>query len=112
MKITSKDFNRSPAHVYRAADKGATVEIEHKHYPDKRFVLTAEDKCDEVECIFYRITYKDIDGEIKHAAAFPSKEVAIFELNNLKRNYPKTQFYLCTEEQSGFDKFVEGLGDE
>jgi len=60
MKTTSRKFRDNPAHVYRAADKGATVEIEHKHYPDKRFVLTAEDK----------------------------------------------------EEQSGFDKFVEGLGDE
>ena len=43
-KTTAEEFNKSPARIYRAADKGERVEIEHAHYPDRCFVLMAIDK--------------------------------------------------------------------
>ncbi|MFW0778453.1 MAG: hypothetical protein ACN2B6_12130 [Rickettsiales bacterium] len=41
MKTTAKKFSRSPNEIYRAADKGETVVINHDHYKDRVFELTA-----------------------------------------------------------------------
>lgn len=44
MKTPAEKFRQNPAPVYRAADKGESVVIEHNHYKDKLFLLTAVDK--------------------------------------------------------------------
>jgi len=42
--FTAKQFNKNPASVYRAADKGDVVRLNHDRYPDKIFELTARDR--------------------------------------------------------------------
>jgi len=42
--FTAKELNKSPAQVFRAADKDGEVEISHDRYPDKRFVLEARER--------------------------------------------------------------------
>ena len=49
MKVKAEEFRANPARVYRAADKGADVEIEHSHYKDMVFTLTAKEKSDAVK---------------------------------------------------------------
>lgn len=48
MNITSKEFNRNPGQVYRAADRGMIsgdkVIINHGDYPDRIFELTARER--------------------------------------------------------------------
>lgn len=44
MKTTADQFNKKPQDVYRAADKGETVTINHDRYKDKVFELTARDR--------------------------------------------------------------------
>lgn len=44
MKVNAEEFNKKPASIYRAADKGNKVEIKHNHYPDRTFELIAKDK--------------------------------------------------------------------
>jgi len=43
MKTTAHKFKKNPNCVYRHADLGGVVTIEHSHYPDKVFELTARD---------------------------------------------------------------------
>ncbi len=42
-QFDAETFNKQPAKAYRAADLGEEVYITHSHYPDKVFVLTAQD---------------------------------------------------------------------
>ena len=42
--IDAKKFGKQPAGVYRAADLGKDVTIQHSHYPDRVFKLMAIDK--------------------------------------------------------------------
>ena len=37
----AKEFNKAPLAVFRKADKGKVVKINHSHYPDVIFELTA-----------------------------------------------------------------------
>lgn len=41
MKTTADEFRKKPHDVYRAADQGDTVTINHDRYRDKVFELTA-----------------------------------------------------------------------
>lgn len=38
---TAEEFSNKPALIYREADKGSTVTINHSRYPDVIFELTA-----------------------------------------------------------------------
>jgi hypothetical protein len=40
MKISAKQFAKSPLEAYRRADRGEEVIIEHARYPDVHFTLT------------------------------------------------------------------------
>lgn len=40
--FTAEELNKSPAQVYREADKNGSVQISHDRYPDMVFVLTAQ----------------------------------------------------------------------
>ena len=42
--VDAVHFSKQPAGVYRAADLGKDVTIEHNHYPDKVFKLMAIDR--------------------------------------------------------------------
>ena len=42
--FTAKELNMHPLKVFRNADKGKEVKINHAHYPDKIFVLIARDR--------------------------------------------------------------------
>ena len=42
--FTAEELNKSPAQVYREADKNGSVQISHDRSPDVVFVLTAEVK--------------------------------------------------------------------
>jgi len=44
LKVTAEEFKKNPRRVYRAADKGGIVKINHDHYQDKVFELTARDR--------------------------------------------------------------------
>ena len=44
MRVKAEEFNKKPASLYRAADKGEKVEIEHNHYPDVVFELVTKEK--------------------------------------------------------------------
>jgi len=44
MKTTAHKFKKNPNCVYRHADLGGVVTIEHSHYPDKVFELTARER--------------------------------------------------------------------
>lgn len=44
MKITAQELARTPASVYRSADKGDVVVINHDRYPDRVFELKARDR--------------------------------------------------------------------
>jgi len=44
MKVTAKEFRDRPEKVYRAADKGEPVIINHDRYKDKIFNLTARER--------------------------------------------------------------------
>lgn len=44
MKITATEMQIEPGKVYRAADKGEKVTINHDRYPDKVFELTARER--------------------------------------------------------------------
>lgn len=41
---TAEAFNKKPKPIYRAADQGKEVVINHNGYDDKVFVLTARDR--------------------------------------------------------------------
>ena len=43
VKVNAEEFNKKPAPVFRAADKGETVIINHDRY-EKVFELTARDR--------------------------------------------------------------------
>lgn len=43
-QVTADKFRQNPAPIYRAADKGQTVEITHSHYKDRIYELVAKDK--------------------------------------------------------------------
>ena len=43
-KFTAKQMNHAPAQVFRAADRDGKAEIEHSHYKDRVFELTARDR--------------------------------------------------------------------
>ena len=43
-EVPAEKFNKHPAPIYRAASKGEKVTINHAHYPDQYFYLTAVDK--------------------------------------------------------------------
>lgn len=44
MDTTAHKFKKNPNCVYRHADLGGVVTIEHSHYPDKVFELTARER--------------------------------------------------------------------
>jgi hypothetical protein len=44
MNVTAEEFKKNPRRVYRAADKGEIVTVNHDHYQDKVFQLTARDR--------------------------------------------------------------------
>ena len=44
MKITAKQFAKSPLEAYRRADRGEEVIIEHARYPDIEFRLMTKPK--------------------------------------------------------------------
>jgi hypothetical protein len=44
MKTTADEFRKKPQEVYRAADKGDEVVINHDRYRDRVFVLTARER--------------------------------------------------------------------
>jgi len=46
-KVTAEEFNKQPGAVYRAADRGQKVVINHDHFKDKVFTLTATDREEE-----------------------------------------------------------------
>ena len=48
-KVKAKQMHNNPAPVFRTADREGKIEIEHKHYPDRRFILIAEDKKNETK---------------------------------------------------------------
>jgi hypothetical protein len=39
--FTAKEMHYAPARVFREADKNGQTKINHAHYPDKIFILTA-----------------------------------------------------------------------
>ena len=43
-KFTAKQMHHAPAQVFRAADRDGKAEIEHSHYKDRVFELTARDR--------------------------------------------------------------------
>jgi len=45
--FTAKEMHNSPRQVFREADKNGQAIINHDHYPDKIFVLTARDRRNE-----------------------------------------------------------------
>lgn len=44
MKTTADEFRKKPHDVYRAADRGETVVINHDRYRDKVFELRSRDR--------------------------------------------------------------------
>ena len=44
MNVTAEEFKKNPRRVYRAADKEEIVIINHDHYQDIVFELTARDR--------------------------------------------------------------------
>ena len=44
MNVTAEEFKKNPQRVYRAADKGGVVKINHGHYHDRIFELVARDR--------------------------------------------------------------------
>jgi len=39
--VNAEEFNKNPLKIYREADLNNEVRINHLHYPDKIFVLSA-----------------------------------------------------------------------
>ena len=44
MNVTADEFRKKPQDVYRSADKGENVIINHDRYKDKVFELKARDR--------------------------------------------------------------------
>lgn len=49
--FTANQLSRTPLRVFREADKNGMVKINHANYPDKMFVLTAQERRAKPQCV-------------------------------------------------------------
>lgn len=57
--VKAGDFARTPADVYRAADKEGMIKINHDRYPHRIFILQVKDRHTDID----NENLKDIDND-------------------------------------------------